>query len=313
MRFSTFKKTLEPIILKSSLILFLLLLFFSSSSEAQQQAVTAPGAKLKLISNQFSFTEGPAADKDGNVFFVDQPDNSIWKYSTAGKLTLFMHPAGRSNGMYFDHQGNLISCADEHDQLWSISPDKKVTVLVKNYKGRRLNGPNDVWVDRKDGIYFTDPYYQRDYWTRTKPDIKKQRVYYLAPTRQEIMIVVDDMSKPNGIIGTPDGEKLYISDIAAHKVYSYSIKPDGHLTNKTLFAKKSTDGMTLDSEGNVYLSTPQGVVVIDKKGKQIQKIEMPHQPSNVTFGGKKNQTLFITARTAFYSLKMRVKGAQYDF
>jgi gluconolactonase len=295
--------------MKGLLLFFIFLLFADNLVEAQQYTIVGTNAKLTLISNQFSFTEGPTADKEGNVFFVDQPNNSIWEYSTTGKLTLFMHPAGRSNGMDFDQQGNLITCADKKDQLWSISPDKRVTVLVKNYKGRRLNGPNDVWVDPQNGIYFTDPYYQRPYWERTKPDIKQQRVYYLTPNRKKILVVVDDLVKPNGIVGTPDGKKLYVSDIVTHKVYSYTINSDGHLADKTLFAKKRSDGMTLDEFGDVYLSTPQGVLVFNKDGKQIAQIDVPQQPSNLTFGGKNGQTLFITARTGIYKLKMKVKGS----
>jgi gluconolactonase len=294
--------------MKGLLLFFIFLVFSDNLVEAQQYTIVGSNAKLTLISNQFSFTEGPTADEEGNVFFVDQPNNSIWEYSITGKLSLFMHPAGRSNGMDFDQQGNLITCADKKDQLWSISPDKRVTVLVKNYKGRRLNGPNDVWVDPQNGIYFTDPYYQRPYWERTKPDIKQQRVYYLTPNRKKILVVVDDLVKPNGIIGTPDGKKLYVSDIATRKVYSYSINSDGHLAEKTLFAKKRSDGMTLDEFGDVYLSTPQGVLVFNKDGKQIAQIDVPQQPSNLSFGGKNDQTLFITARTGVYKLKMKVKG-----
>ena len=134
----------------------------------QKSDIIADGAKLQLISDQFSFTEGPAVDKDGNVYFTDQPNNRIWEYSTDGKLSVFLENAGRSNGMYFDKDGNLITCADEHNQMWSIAPDGKVTVLLTEFEGVHFNGPNDLWIDKKGGIYFTDPYYQRDYWTRQK-------------------------------------------------------------------------------------------------------------------------------------------------
>src|SRR5688572_30921286 len=119
--------------------------------------IIAPGAVLRLVSSQFSFTEGPAGNKKGDVYFTDQPNNKIWKYSTDGKLSVFLDKAGRSNGMYFDKQGNLITCADEKNELWSINPQGKVTVLLKDYKGHTFNGPNDLWIDPKGGIYFTDP------------------------------------------------------------------------------------------------------------------------------------------------------------
>lgn len=293
----------------ATLIAFLLL--FSYSSKAQDSPVIADGAKLTLVSDQFSFTEGPATDKAGNVFFTDQPNNNIWEYSTKGKLSLFMDSTGRSNGMYFDNKGNLITCADEHNQLWSISPQKKVTVLVKNFRGRRLNGPNDCWVDLKGGIYFTDPYYQRSYWKRKHPDIKQQRVYYLTPNHKKVFIVVDDMQKPNGIIGSPDGKTLYIADIGAGKTYSYTIDSNGHLSNKKLFTDSGSDGMTLDNHGDLYLCGKDGVTIFNKSGKQIGQIPI-HQDwtANITFGGPNRQTLFITASKALYTLKMKVKGAR---
>lgn len=285
------------------------ILGFSPIAKAQDSPVIADGAQLKLISGKFSFTEGPAADAKGNVYFTDQPNNKIWKYSTDGKLSVFMENAGRSNGMYFDRKGNLITCADLHDQLWSISPSKKVTVLVKDFKGHQLNGPNDVWVDSKGGMYFTDPYYQRNYWKRKQPDIKKQRVYYLTPDRHKIIIMADDLVKPNGIIGSPDGKQLYVADIGANKTYVYQIEKNGHLSDKKLFTAMGSDGLTLDSEGNLYL-TGKGVTVFNKEGKKIDHIDVKQDwTANVTFGGPHFKTLFITASHGFYKLPMKVKGA----
>ena len=269
--------------------------------------VIADGAKLQLVSNQFKFTEGPAADKAGNVFFTDQPNNKIWEYDTKGKLSVFMEGAGRSNGMYFDQSGNLISCADENEQLWSIAPDRKITVLVKDYKGKLLNGPNDVFVTSKGKIYFTDPYYQRDYWKRTSPDLDGQKVFYLK-AQNEPEIVVDNMIKPNGIIGTPDGKYLYIADIEANKTYKFTISEDGSLKDQTLFVPQGSDGMTIDNKGNVYL-TGKGITVYNKEGKKIEHIDVPADwTGNVTFGGKAKNILFITASQNIYTLKMKVKG-----
>ncbi|HSN09284.1 MAG TPA: SMP-30/gluconolactonase/LRE family protein [Hanamia sp.] len=269
--------------------------------------VIADGAKLQLVSNQFKFTEGPATDKDGNVFFTDQPNDKIWKYDINEKLSVFMDGAGRSNGMYFDKKGNLISCADENEQLWSIAPDKKVTVLVKDYKGKLLNGPNDVFVTSKGKIYFTDPYYQRDYWTRKSSDLDGQKVYYLK-AKNKPEVVVDDMIKPNGIIGTPDGKYLYVADIEANKTYKFTIAEDGSLKDQTLFVPQGSDGMTIDNEGNIYL-TGKGVTVYNKEGKKIEHIDVPADwTANITFGGKEKNILFITASQNIYTLKMKVKG-----
>jgi gluconolactonase len=274
---------------------------------AENVSVIAPGAKLQKLAEEFLFTEGPSADAQGNVYFTDQPNDRIMIWSVDGKLSTFMKPAGRANGMYFDHQGNLLACADENNQLWSIDPAKKVTVLVKDYQGKLLNGPNDVWERPDGGIYFTDPYYKRDYWKRG-PKEQEEHVYFLAADHQKLTRVTEDLKQPNGITGTPDGKTLYVADIAARKTYSYAIQPDGTLTEKKLVCSMGSDGMTIDEEGNLYL-TGGGVTVFDKTGKQIDHIDIPGGwTANVSFGGKDHRTLFITSSKCLYSIQMRVKG-----
>jgi len=297
-----------------SLIVIFLIMSFNSFGQSGIQAPDAPtvvaaGAQLHLVSNQFTFTEGPAVDKEGNVFFTDQPNDKIWEYSIDGKLSLFMDKTGRSNGMYFDKKGNLITCADQKDELWSISKNKKVTVLLTNFEGHRLNGPNDLWIDNKGGIYFTDPYYQRDYWTRTKPDIDGQKVYYLPKGKKQAFIVDSTLQKPNGIVGTPDGKYLYVADIGGDKTYRFEMNPDGSLSDKKLFIAQGSDGMTLDVEGNLYLSG-KGVFVFNKNGEKIGFVPVPAKwVGNLCFGGKDMKTLFIAASEAAYTLQMKVKGA----
>ncbi len=284
----------------------------AASARAADSTLIAPGAKLEKLGDGYSFTEGPAVDRDGNVFFTDQPNDRIVKWSAAdGKFADWLKPAGRANGTYFDKAGNLIACADEKNELWSISPDKKVTVLVTNFGDKLLNGPNDVWIRPDGGLYFTDPLYKRNYWKRD-PTMQQggQHVYYVTPDRKTVTRVATDLRQPNGIIGTPDGKTLYVADIGARKSYAYDIQPDGVLANKRLFCELGSDGMTIDNEGNIYL-TGRGVTVFDKAGKQIEQIPVPEGwTANVTFGGKDRDLLFITASKSVYGLKMRVKGAQ---
>ena len=218
------------------------------------QSVVAPGAKLERLAGDFQFTEGPTCDTRGNVFFTDQPNNRILEWSVDGKLSTFLQPAGRANGMYFDARGNLIACADEKNELWSIAPDKTVTVLVKDYQGKYLNGPNDVWVAPDGGLYFTDPFYQRKWWDHDTKAQDGEQVYYLPPDGQKPARVTNDFKKPNGITGTPDGKKLFVADIGADCTYVFDIQPDGSLTNKTLFCVKGSDGMTIDERGDLYLT-----------------------------------------------------------
>jgi len=288
----------------------------SSSTENTTQHGSGSGivngpAAPKLVARQFKFTEGPAVDKAGNVFFTDQPNDKIWKYDTNGKLSVFLEKSGRANGLYFDKQGNLLACADENGQLWSIAPNGQVTVLLRDMQGHRLNGPNDLWIHPgSSGIYFTDPYYQRDYWTRTAPDpnLGGQKVYLLPQGQTQPVMVADQLEQPNGIIGTPDGRQLYVADIKANKTYRYQIGTDGQLSNRQLFVEQGSDGMTLDNQGNVYL-TGKGVTVYNAAGQQIQHIPVPEEwTGNVCFGGKDRNTLFITASEGVYVLPMRVKG-----
>jgi gluconolactonase len=276
---------------------------------SQENAVIAPGATLQKLADGFRFTEGPTADAQGRVFFTDQPNNRIHLWSLEGKLSTWMEPAGRSNGMFFDSAGFLWSCADEKNELWRISPQGKVTVMVSHYQGKALEGPNDVWVRFDGSVYFTDPYYQRPWSSRKKGEQNAQAVYFLSADHQHLTRVADDLAKPNGLVGTPDGKHLYLSDLGANKTYRYNIQPDGTLTHKTLFCEMGSDGMTMDEHGNVYL-TNKGVFVYNVLGKQIAHIAVPEPwVGNVCFGGKEGQTLFITASKGFYSLRMKVHGA----
>jgi gluconolactonase len=273
------------------------------------ESVVALGAKLEKLAGGFAFTEGPTLDAHGNLFFVDQPNDRIMKWSADGKLSTWMQPSGHANGMMFDANGNLIACADEHNELWSIAPDKTVTVLVTNFNGKYLNGPNDVWIAPGGGMFLTDPFYRRKWWNHQMMALTNEEVFYLAPDRKTLRQVTDDLKKPNGITGTPDGKTLFVSDIRAGQTWRYDIQPDGTLTNKTFFCALGSDGMTIDAEGNVYL-TGHGVTVFDKSGKQIDQIDVPEKWSaNVCFGGPDHQTLFITASESLYSIKLRVKGA----
>jgi len=276
---------------------------------ANAQDLVAPGATLEKLAGGFSFTEGATCDHDGNVFFVDQPNNSILEWSVDGKLSTFMQPSGHANGMEFDAKGNLIACADEHNQIWSIAPDKTVTVLVTNFEGKYLNGPNDVWIAPSGGMYITNPFYRRTWWEHTTPDLPFQEVFYLSPDRKTLTRVTDDLKKPNGITGTPDGKTLYVADIGANKTWRYDIQPDGTLTNKTLFFMHGSDGMTMDNVGDLYLCG-LGVTIFDPHGKRIGHIQVPEAwTGNLCFGGKDHKTLYIAASTSLYSIRMIAKGA----
>ncbi|TAL75572.1 MAG: SMP-30/gluconolactonase/LRE family protein [Bacteroidetes bacterium] len=270
--------------------------------------IIQPGAKLEKLADGFLFTEGPSSDSKGNVYFTDQPNDRIMVWSITGKLSTFMQPCGRSNGMSFDNDGNLWACADEKNELWCIAPDKSVKIISSGYRGNLLNGPNDLWITQSKGIYFTDPFYKRPWWSHTAMPQEIQGVYYLGPDHKTITRVIDDLVQANGIVGTPDGKILFVADIGGNKTWSYTTNRDGSLSNKTLFCEMGSDGMTIDTEGNIYL-TGNGVTIFDKRGKQIGFIKVPESwTANVCFGDADMRSLFITASKSLYRIRMKIKG-----
>ena len=279
-------------------------------ADVEVTGIVAAGAVLREISTEFKFTEGPVADWQGNVYFTDQPNDRIMIYTTDGELKTFMQPAGRANGMYFDHDGNLLACADDNSELWKIDLKTKThTVLAHEYNGVRLNSTNDLWIRPAGGIYVTDPFYKRSWWAHDKPTQDGEHVYFLNPKTGELTRVLNNLQQPNGLIGTPDGKTLYVSDIRAGKIYQYDVQKDGTLANRKLFCEMGSDGMTIDCCGNVYLTNQLGVVVFNSSGRQIERIEVPQGwTANVTFGGTDRKTLFITAGTGVYTLQMNVSG-----
>jgi gluconolactonase len=275
---------------------------------ASADSVLAPEAKVEKLADSFSFTEGPASDAAGNVFFTDQPNNRIHKWSVDGKLSTFLEPSGRANGLSFDKEGNLWAAADETNQLWRIDSKGKTEVVLTNFGGKLLNGPNDIWIRPDGGIYFSDPFYKRPYWKRGPMEQSGQNVFFLTPDRSKAMPVATDLKQPNGLIGTPDGKTLYVADIGDSKTFVYDVQADGTLSNKKLFCEMGSDGMTIDNEGNVYL-TGKGVTVFDKTGKQIEQIAVDAPwTANVCFGGADKKTLFITASKGLYAVRTRTQG-----
>lgn len=291
------------------------MLFFPLVLSAQitdSKSIVAKGAQVERLGEGYKFTEGPAVDAEGNVYFTDQPNNKIIRWAAGtGELSTFSAQTGRSNGMYFDRQGNLVTTADSTNEIWAFDQSGNHTVLVTDYEGKLFNGPNDLWIAPNGSMYLTDPIYKRDYWTRD-PEIQVggEHLYYVSPDHSKITKADEGLVKPNGIVGTPDGKKLYVADIGDDKTYVYDIGEDGSLKNRKLFAPMGSDGMTIDNQGNIYLTGP-GVTVFNKEGEQIAHIPIDERhTANVVFGGKDRKTLFITAMDSVYGLKMKVKGVK---
>jgi gluconolactonase len=299
------------------------------------------------LPGRYQFTEGPTSDKAGDIYFVDQNSNAIHKYTfdktyndpLKGEVSLFLKPSSYANGMSFDNDGNLLTCSDGKNELWSIAApfpalpagaasfkpeDLKITTLVKTYDptakklnpesgGKLLNGPNDVFVipagPQKGGMYLTDPLWARSWWQgfRTnQSQMPGNYVYFLSPDRKTLTPVITDYRTPNGIIGTPDGKTLYVSDMGGNQTNSYTIKDDGTLADKKFICNAGSDGMTIDSEGNIYTTVGnarQGLQIWNKDGKRLDSI--PVGCTNCCFGGKNGDVLFITAQSSIWAVQMK--------
>lgn len=264
-------------------------------------------SEVEELSSAFNFTEGPAVDAEGNVYFTDIPQHLILIWTVENQLDTFRINSGRANGLYFDKDKNLLVCEGEKGQITSISPAGDYKTIASEYAGKRFNQPNDLWPDPKGGVYFTDPKYGGEEGPLPQDGM---HVYYITPDHSSVIRVSDDLEKPNGVLGTPDGKTLYVTDSQAGKTYKYAIQEDGSLTDKTLFVAVGCDGMTMDKAGNVYLTTngKQAVDIFSPTGELLSSIGVPQQPSNLCFGGKERNQLFITARTSIYRVELNAQG-----
>lgn len=264
--------------------------------------------EVKRLAEGMKFTEGPVADGKGAVFFSDIPNNRIMKWD--GKsLSTWMENSGGANGLKFDKDGSLLACQGGARRVVRIGPDRKLTVIADSFDGKKLNSPNDLCLDAKGGIYFTDPRYGK----RDDLEQDKEAVYYVPPGGGKAVRVADDTVRPNGI--HLSGERLYVADHGASKTWVYGMNADGTLKDKREFAPKGSDGLKVDEKGNVYLTTGGKVEIYSRDGASIGSLSMPEVeiggkkvregPSNLAFDGK---TLYVTARTGFYSVPMKVAG-----
>ena len=284
-----------------------------TSQPAAAQSLLAPGAEIIKLAGDFGFTEGPTANSQGDVYFVDDPNCKIHVWTVSEKkCSVFIAESAHANGMFFDKNDNLFVCEGGTGSVVSYTPDGKRSVVANKFGERHFNKPNDLWIDPKGGIYFTDPVYGDNYYKVQGGE----HVYYVLPDRSKVIRVIEvtgkegEFMKPNGIIGTPDGKLLYVVDIDGKMIYRFNIQPDGTLTGKYPFAPVLTDGMTIDEKGNVYMAG-NGITVYSPEGKEIERIKVPEGwTANVCFGGKDRKTLFITASSGFYAIEMNVKGVK---
>lgn len=257
--------------------------------------------EIEKLASGFMSTEGPTNDGNGNIYFSDIPNNKILIWKTTNELATYKTNSNGSNGLFFDKDNNLLACEMSAGRVTATSSNGNYTTIASEYNGSRFNEPNDLWADGNGGVYFSDPKYGPG---STYQD--GMHVYYINPSRDAVTRVTNDLEKPNGLYGTPDGNSLYITDSEADKTYKYDIKSDGTLTNKTLFVAQGGDGMTVASNGNVYMAVRDEMIiaVYSSNGTLLKSIAVPETPSNVCLGGTNENELYITAKTALYRVKL---------
>ena len=287
------------------LILLTSLLILTGCASRQIEKIEdliAPEATIEQVSTGFKFTEGPANDANGNIYFTDIPNNKILFYNhQSGETTVFKDNSGGANGLWV--KGNsIIACQGNLRQLGLISiEDKSVKTLCGKYSNKAFNKPNDLWPDAHGGIYFSDPNYRREPLSQDG-----EHIYYLRANGNVVRVAYDYV-RPNGLIGTKNGKNIYITDRSGGKTFKYDIEKNGSLSSKRLFCEVGSDGMTLDELGNLYV-TAEGVEVFSPSGQKIGEIKIPEKPTNCCFGGPDGKTLFVTARTSLYAIRLNVKG-----
>lgn len=271
---------------------------------ADPDPATQPAVKIEKLATGFRFTEGPAVDAQGCVFFTDIPNQRIHRFDPkTSKTTLFREDSGRANGLAFDARGDLIACEGGRRQVVRIHGER-VEVLARTFEGKKLNSPNDLAIDATGGIYFTDPRYG-------KPDGREldyEGVFYRAPSGT-LSRVATEAVRPNGILLSGDSKTLYVADSKRKLILAYDVTTPGSPTRGRVFAtldlahRGGPDGMSRDRAGNVYCAGQGKVWIFDRTGKRVETIEMPEGPANVVCVDTPQWSLYVTARTSLYRVR----------
>jgi gluconolactonase len=268
-------------------------------------------AKLETVATGFGFTEGPMWDAAGFLYVSDETINKIFRVDANGRKEEVI-ALGDPDGNTFDRQHRLIDCASVLRAIIEVTPDGKYKILADHYEGKKLNSPNDVIVGPDGALYFTDP--TLDLVEGEKQEIPFQGVYRLDD-KGTLRLLTKDLTQPNGLAFSPDGKHFYVDDDDKRNIRVYDVASDGSLTNGRIFGEEPggkhdgvPDGIKVDKNGNLFVTGPKGIWVWDAKGNHLGTIVMPEQPANLTWGDKDYKTLYITATTSVYRLKMKTQG-----
>ena len=271
-------------------------------------------AKLDKVAGDFGFTEGPVWDESGFLYVSDEEKNKIFRVFTANGRTEEVISLGDPDGNTYDQKHRLIDCASVLRAMIAVTPDGKYTVLADHYEGKKLNSPNDVVIGPDGAIYFTDP--TLDLVKGEKQELPFQGVFRLDD-KGGLTLLTKELTQPNGLAFSPDGKKFYVDDDDKEQrnIRVYDVGANGLLSNGRIFGEEHgedhegvPDGIKVDVAGNLYITGPKGIWIWDPEGHHLGTIEMPEQPANLTWGDKDYRTLYITATTSVYRLRMKARG-----
>ena len=276
--------------------------------------VAAPGAEAELVREGYIFTEGPLGTADGGLYFTDLREaNRIYRLDALGRISMFRENSNGTNGLAFTPNGDLVGAEGTGKRISRIGADGRSTELTQGDGARALMAPNDLIVDAKGGVYFTDP------GPRPVVPGRKAYVYYLPAGASKALVLDDGIVRPNGLILTLDGKTLIVADTVGDTLFAFDVQPDGGVANKRPFFRlrdipqgeeSGADGIALDRDGRIYVTTITGVQVFDRTGGYLGTIKVPRRPSNVAFSGPGKRTLYITAREGLYRLQTLTQGPE---
>ncbi|MCB5188156.1 SMP-30/gluconolactonase/LRE family protein [Methylobacillus caricis] len=281
--------------------------------------VVAGGVKIRLIKDGFTGTEGPLGLPDGSLIFTETQANRITRIDENDNVTTYIADSNGANGLALSVNGELYAAQTLKPRVGIIHPADKAKVLAEQYDGKPLNRPNDLVLDKKGGVYFTDPGANGP----VKPDQvpTKPAVYYTKPSG-ELVLIATDIERPNGIQLSPDEKVLYVANTAGEYIIAYDIAADGSVSNKRNFAKledalqktetggvsSGADGLAVDADGRLYVAANTGIQVFSAKGEFLGNIALPRKAQNIAFSGKDKRTFYIVGRGAAYKFPTLAQG-----